>query len=87
MTTAAFIRTTISRRLGDSNTFTGIGDNQLGIELQGHSANRYTRYSVALVSASNGEPGLSVGRGYDVYFNVSHAFEVPRLGPAALRRL
>jgi hypothetical protein len=66
--------------VGDSNTFTGIGNNQLGIELQGHSANSYTRYSVALLSASNGEPGLSVGRGYDAYFSVSHAFEVRRLG-------
>jgi hypothetical protein len=66
--------------VGDSNTFTAIGDNQLGIELQGHSANSYTRYSVALLGASNSEPGLPVGRGYDAYFSVSHAFEVRRLG-------
>jgi hypothetical protein len=65
---------------GDTNTFTGIGDNQLGIELQGHSANSYTRYSAALVTDSNGSPNLPNGRGYDVYFNFSHAIEVNRLG-------
>jgi hypothetical protein len=65
---------------GDTNSFTGIGNNQLGIELQGHSPNSYTRYSVALVSDSNGSADLPVGRGYDVYFNASHAFELGRLG-------
>ena len=64
---------------GDTNTF-GLGDNQLGIELQGHSANSYTRYSVALVSDSDGDVNLPAGRGYDVYFNASQAFEAPWLG-------
>ena len=65
---------------GDTNTFTGIGNNQLGFELQGHSANSYTRYSAALVSDSNGGVNLPTGHGYDVFFDVSQAFEVGRLG-------
>ncbi len=65
---------------GDTNTFTGIGNNQLGVELLGHSANSYTRYSVAMVTDSNGEPNLPNGRGYDVFMNVSHAIEAPHLG-------
>jgi hypothetical protein len=64
---------------GDTN-FIEMGDNQLGIELQGHSANSYTRYSFALVSDSDGSVNLPTGRGYEVYSNVSHAFELPRLG-------
>ncbi len=64
---------------GDTN-ITEMGDNQLGVELLGHSANSYTRYSVAVVSDSDGSPNLPTGRGYDVYSNVSHAFEVPHLG-------
>lgn len=65
---------------GDTNTFTGIGNNQIGVELQGHSANSYTRYSVALVTDSNGEVNLPQGRAYDVYLNASHSVEAPHLG-------
>ena len=65
---------------GDTNTFTGIGNNQLGFELQGHSANSYTRYSVAFVSDTNGDVNLDNGRGYDVYTNFSRAFELSQLG-------
>lgn len=65
---------------GDTNTFTGIGNNQLGIELQGHSANSYTRYTASLVSDSNGSVNLPNGRGYDGYFNFSQAFEISSLG-------
>ncbi len=34
---------------GDNNSFGGIGDNQLGIELMGHSRNSYTRYALSLL--------------------------------------
>jgi hypothetical protein len=65
---------------GDTNTFTGIGNNQLGIELAGHSANSYRRYSIALVTDSNGDVNLPNGSGYDGYANFSQAFELPHLG-------
>src|SRR5207245_11357143 len=40
------------------NPVFGIGDNQLGVELSGHSENSYGRYSVALLSSNEGSPGL-----------------------------
>jgi hypothetical protein len=64
---------------GDGNDF-GIGDNQLGAELMGHSANSYTRYSVAVLSSTDGEPGLGAGSSYDAAFTVSQAYAVPNLG-------
>lgn len=64
---------------GDTN-LTVMGDNQLGVELQGHSANSYIRYSAALVSDSDGDVNLPAGRGYDVYSNVNYAFEIPGVG-------
>lgn len=65
---------------GDSNLFGGIGFPQLGVELSGHSANDYTRYSVAVVSNSNGETGLPGSQAYDIYANFNQSFEVPKLG-------
>ncbi len=65
---------------GDRNLFGGIGLPQLGIEVSGHSANDYTRYSVAMVSSNSGATGLPTNQTYDVYANVNQAFEVPRLG-------
>jgi hypothetical protein len=65
---------------GDKNFFGGIGLPQLGIEVSGHSANDYTRYSVAMVSSNSGATGLPTNQTYDVYANVNQAFEVPRLG-------
>jgi hypothetical protein len=50
----------------DINSFGGIGDNQLGVELQGHSQNSYTRYSVSVLSSNDGQPGLPTNRSYDV---------------------
>jgi hypothetical protein len=66
--------------VGDKNPFGGIGNNQLGIELMGHSANSYTRYSVALVNSNNGRTGLPSNNSYDVYGNFNQGFEIPRLG-------
>lgn len=65
---------------GDNNFFSGIGFPQLGVELLGHSENDYTRYSVAVVTDSNGETGLQSNQGYDVYANFNQSFEVPWFG-------
>jgi hypothetical protein len=71
---------------GDFNGFGGVGNNQVGVELMGHSKDSYTRYSIALLSSVNGTPGLtSAGQGntartYDVYANVNEGFQVSALG-------
>lgn len=65
---------------GDSNFFGGIGFDQLGVELLGHSDNDYTRYSVAVVTNTNGQSGLPSNQAYDVYANVNQSFEVRGLG-------
>lgn len=60
--------------------FGGIGDNQIGVELAGHSANSYTRYNLSVVSSNDGSVGNVVGRSVDVYGNFSHAFNVGNHG-------
>ena len=65
--------------VGDSNTF-GLGDNQLGVEVSGHSVNSYTRYSVAVLSSNDGNAGLPSGRSYDSYVTISQAFDLGKLG-------
>jgi hypothetical protein len=73
---------------GSSNDF-GYGDNQIGIELAGHSANSYTRYSISMLSSNEGGVGLTnsstaggtpSNRTYDVNLAFSQAFNAP--GPA-----
>jgi hypothetical protein len=67
---------------GDLNDF-GIGDNQIGIELMGHSKNSYTRYSIAVLSSNEGGVSLTnsataggtpSNRTYDVNLAFSQAF-------------
>jgi hypothetical protein len=58
----------------------GVGDNQVGVELMGHSSDDRTRYSVSLLSANDGQPGLPTNRGYDAYFAASQAFQAGSLG-------
>jgi hypothetical protein len=58
----------------------GIGDNQLGLEWMGHSADDRTRVSAALLSASDGTVGLPTSRGYGAFFAASRAFEIGSLG-------
>jgi hypothetical protein len=58
----------------------GIGDNQLGLEWMGHSADDRTRVSAALLSASEGTVGLPTSRGYGTFLAASRAFEVGSLG-------
>ena len=70
---------------GTINDF-GYGDNQLGVELAGHSKNSYTRYSVAVLSSNDGNVGFTSGsgapsnRGYDVNLAFSQAFNGGSLG-------
>ena len=58
----------------------GIGDNQLGFEVSGHSRNDYTRYSVAVLSSNDGNVDLPNGHGYDTFLTFSQAFSAGRLG-------
>ncbi len=64
---------------GDLNNF-GLGDNQLGAELSGHSENSYTRYGVAVLSSTDGNAGLGSNKSYDTYFTFSQAFQAGSLG-------
>ena len=67
--------------VGDGNIFGQIGDNQLGIELMGHSYDDRTRYSAALLSTSDGTPGLVYGaNSYTGFFAVSQAFDAGKMG-------
>ena len=65
--------------VGSINSF-GLGDNQLGAELMGHSKNDRTRYSVALLSSNDGSVAVPNGHGYDAYLTVSQAFQAGSLG-------
>ena len=65
--------------VGDPNNF-GLGDNQLGVEVLGHSVNSYTRYGVAVLSSNEGQVGLPSNRSYDTYLTFSQAFELGKLG-------
>jgi hypothetical protein len=65
--------------VGDATDF-GLGDNQIGAELMGHSANSYSRFSVAVLDATDGTPGISAGRSYDGMVTFSQAFDGGKLG-------
>ncbi len=65
---------------GDNNFFAGIGFPQIGAEVQGHSEDDATRYSVAVLSNSNGFGGLPANQAYDVYANFNQSFETPWFG-------
>src|SRR3984885_1109958 len=66
--------------VGDGNVFGQIGDNQLGVEVMGHSADDRTRYSAALLSSSDGNVNLSYGNAYSGFFTFSQAFDAGKLG-------
>jgi len=69
------------RPQGDGNIFGQMGDNQLGVELMGHSYNDRTRYSASLLSSVDGQPGLQYGsNAYTGFFTVSQAFDAGRAG-------
>lgn len=65
---------------GDANVFGQMGDNQLGIEYMGHSADDRTRVSAALLSSNDGNVNLPYGNSYTGFFAASHAFDVGKLG-------
>jgi len=65
---------------GDGNIFGQMGDNQLGLEVMGHSYDDRTRYSAALLSSSDGTVGLPYGNGYTGFFAASQAFDAGKLG-------
>jgi hypothetical protein len=66
---------------GDGNIFGQMGDNQLGIEVLGHSANDRTRYSVALLSSNDGQVNLPYGaESYSTFITGSQAFDFGKLG-------
>src|SRR6202051_2009405 len=66
--------------VGDGNVFGQMGDNQLGVEVMGHSFNDRTRYSAALISSTDGNVGLPYGNAYTGFFTASQAFDVGKLG-------
>ena len=66
--------------VSDINAFSGLGENQLGVELMGHSHNSYTRYAVSVLSSNSGQPNLPTNQTYDVYGDFSQAFELPKVG-------
>jgi hypothetical protein len=67
--------------VGDGNIFGQIGDNQLGVEWMGHSANDRTRVSAALISSNDGNVSLSNGaNSYSGFFAASQAFDAGKLG-------
>ena len=66
--------------VGDGNVFGQMGDNQLGVEVMGHSYNDRTRYSAALLSSTDGNVGLPYGNAYTGFFTVSQAFDAGKLG-------
>jgi len=65
---------------GEVDEIFSYGENQLGIELMGHSEDDHTRYAASLVSSVNGSTGLPGGRSYDGSLHISQAFLVPHLG-------
>jgi len=75
--------------LAAENYTFGIGDNQVGIEVMGHSKDDRTRYSVALLNSNDGQPSFTstngaevtpTGRGYNAFFTASQAFQIGSLG-------
>jgi hypothetical protein len=67
--------------VGDGNIFGQIGDNQLGLEWLGHSADDRTRVSAALISSNDGNVGLTLGsNSYNGFFTASQAFDAGKLG-------
>jgi len=65
--------------VGDVNDFS-FGENQLGVELMGHSEDDHTRFAASLISSTNGELGLPGGRTYNGYIHLSQAFMAGGLG-------
>ncbi len=65
--------------LTEKHDFT-VGENQLGIELMGHSLDDHSRYAASLISSTNGNLGLPGGRSYDGFLHLSQGFMAGKLG-------
>jgi len=65
--------------VGDATTF-GLGDNQIGMEVMGHSANSYNRWSLAILDGTDGAPGNGAGQHYDAMFTANHAWDAGKSG-------
>jgi len=77
---------------GDANPWGGMGDNQLGVEIAGHSVNSYTRYAFSVLSSNDGQPGFiyggtsnPTGRTYDYYGHFEQGWNTPGLGGGFLK--
>jgi hypothetical protein len=66
--------------VGDGNIFGQMGDNQLGVEVMGHSYDDRTRYSASLLSTNDGTVGLPYGNAYTGFFAASQAFDAGKAG-------
>ena len=78
---AAFaLAPTVAGESGTSATSFGLGDNQLGLEVMGHSRNGHTRLSASLLSSSDGSVNLPNGGSYDTYLAGSQAFDAGKFG-------
>ncbi len=67
----------------------GIGDNQVGLEIMGHSKDDRTRFSAAVVNSNDGRPNFTAnngsedfptGKAYNGFFAASRAFQIGSLG-------
>jgi hypothetical protein len=65
---------------GETSNDFGMGDNQIGMELSGHSANSYSRYGLAILSSVDGNPDIGEGQTYDAHLTLSQAWDVGKLG-------
>ena len=61
--------------VGDSNVYGQMGDNQLGVELMGHSVDDRTRYSVSVLSSNDGNVNLPNRNAYSTFIAASQAFD------------
>jgi len=67
--------------VGDGNIYGQMGDNQLGVEYMGHSANDRTRVSAALISSSDGNENLLTGaNSYSGFFTFDQGIDLGKLG-------
>ncbi len=66
--------------VGDGNIFGQMGDNQLGVEVMGHSADDRTRYSASILSSNDGQVGNPYGNAYTGFFTASQAFDAGKAG-------
>src|SRR5579862_3667505 len=67
-------------QFANANVFGQIGDNQLGMEVSGHSHSDRTRYAAALFSSNDGNVNLPNGNSYTTYLDIDHAFDAGKLG-------